>query len=393
MLKSVHFKNFKCLQDVSVDFEPLTILIGFNDSGKSSFLQAINYLKHSLHYPMNDNHRYPLKSIVWQGNKEQTISWKTIFEMDHKNVEYELNAIYQRNYWEHYETLNINEKKLASIEKNSDNTTISNQKVKGQPHYAHFSETLLAHTLPLDAQNDLPRDFFEVASYIDTFQTYQFQANKLAEPSILDVGKLPTLGYFGEGLPSLLDWLLYEHRENFLALEEEFCRIAPSLGGITLPLDNIVDQNNITHTGRRLEFFLKGTKQKIPASLVSEGVLLILAYLTLLYSPNRPRLLMLEEPDNYIHPRRMEFLMDKLREIASGELTSKPCQVIITTHNPLLLNFAHPKEVRIFTRDEEGATHIKPFSQVKKIDDLLEFMDLGELWYNMGEEELVKEKF
>src|SRR4051812_39516163 len=41
MLVRVEIKGFKCLRDVSVDLRPFSVLIGPNDSGKSSFLQAL----------------------------------------------------------------------------------------------------------------------------------------------------------------------------------------------------------------------------------------------------------------------------------------------------------------------------------------------------------------
>src|SRR5438876_11780640 len=41
MLKRIHIENYKCLRDVTVDLGDFTILIGPNDSGKSSFLEVI----------------------------------------------------------------------------------------------------------------------------------------------------------------------------------------------------------------------------------------------------------------------------------------------------------------------------------------------------------------
>ena len=41
MLDRVTIKNFRCLRDVSVPLKPLTVLIGENDTGKSSFLEAV----------------------------------------------------------------------------------------------------------------------------------------------------------------------------------------------------------------------------------------------------------------------------------------------------------------------------------------------------------------
>ena len=48
MIKQVHIQNFKCLRDVTVELEPFTVLIGPNDSGKSSFLQSLQLLTKAL---------------------------------------------------------------------------------------------------------------------------------------------------------------------------------------------------------------------------------------------------------------------------------------------------------------------------------------------------------
>jgi len=48
MLGKVEIKNFRSLRSVSVPLRPLTILIGPNDSGKSAFLAALQYLVYQL---------------------------------------------------------------------------------------------------------------------------------------------------------------------------------------------------------------------------------------------------------------------------------------------------------------------------------------------------------
>src|SRR5207249_652148 len=41
MLERIHIENYKCLRDVTVDLGDFSILIGPNDSGKTSFLEVI----------------------------------------------------------------------------------------------------------------------------------------------------------------------------------------------------------------------------------------------------------------------------------------------------------------------------------------------------------------
>ncbi len=43
MLKKLRVQNFRCLKDVTIDFEPLTVLVGANGSGKSSLLKTLNF--------------------------------------------------------------------------------------------------------------------------------------------------------------------------------------------------------------------------------------------------------------------------------------------------------------------------------------------------------------
>jgi hypothetical protein len=54
------------------------------------------------------------------------------------------------------------------------------------------------------------------------------------------------------------------------------------------------------------------------------------------------------------------------------------------------LNFVRAEEVRIFRRDERGATQITPMNEIPNIERLLKEFAPGELWYLFGEEDLVK---
>jgi Predicted ATPases len=45
MIKQVRITNFKSLSDVSVDLEPVTILIGRSGTGKSNFIDALRFLR------------------------------------------------------------------------------------------------------------------------------------------------------------------------------------------------------------------------------------------------------------------------------------------------------------------------------------------------------------
>src|SRR5262245_13220091 len=48
MIKHVQIKNFKSLGDVSVDLDPVTVLIGRSGTGKSNFVEALRFLRDYL---------------------------------------------------------------------------------------------------------------------------------------------------------------------------------------------------------------------------------------------------------------------------------------------------------------------------------------------------------
>ena len=48
MIKQFHIQNYKALRDVTLDLTPIHVLIGPNDTGKTSILDAITALGRSV---------------------------------------------------------------------------------------------------------------------------------------------------------------------------------------------------------------------------------------------------------------------------------------------------------------------------------------------------------
>jgi predicted ATP-dependent endonuclease of OLD family len=71
------------------------------------------------------------------------------------------------------------------------------------------------------------------------------------------------------------------------------------------------------------------------------------------------------------------------------ELSLTGAQVLITTHSPLLLNQVSPEDVMIVTRRPDRGIVVKPIVETKLFAERIRDFDLGELWYNIGEDELV----
>jgi predicted ATPase len=118
---------------------------------------------------------------------------------------------------------------------------------------------------------------------------------------------------------------------------------------------------------------------------MSNGVLLALTFLALRHTDARRFLV--EEPENGIHPRAMGEVVKGLRATAS----LPGGQVIATTHSPLLLNYVDPTEALVVTRDDEHGVRVTPMTETPWFKERSQDFDLGELWYNVGERELMRD--
>ncbi|MCY2963883.1 MAG: ATP-binding protein [Planctomycetota bacterium] len=124
-----------------------------------------------------------------------------------------------------------------------------------------------------------------------------------------------------------------------------------------------------------------------PFPSCSEGMLLVLAYLTILNLPKPPRLLLVEEPENGIHPRRLADILTILKELVAEQ---KECQVILTTHSPYVLDHFQPEEVTLCRKGSDGAICVRRLSESQTVNDQKDIFTLGEIWASEGDEALME---
>ena len=127
------------------------------------------------------------------------------------------------------------------------------------------------------------------------------------------------------------------------------------------------------------------------ADQASAGVRLLLFFISLTYHPSPPKLILLEEPENGIHPRRLAEVIKLLRAITQGTHGGQQAQVVLTTHSPYLLDFVNLEtdQVLVFRRNDDGTRSVEPVD-AERLKLFLDEFQLGEVWYNEGEKGLVK---
>ena len=310
MITSIHYKNFKALQDATLVLGRFTLIVEANGTGKSTALKALKTLitPQSLHW----------QSIVSANIKDEKVSIKFVGEEGIENVSWQVNSPGHRG--------------------------------------VNFDS--------------------ELEYLIGKFQIFSFDSEKVASPVPIQANTI--LEENGYGLAGILDQLRDSEPEKFEELNKELNRWF-------YEYDRILFE--VPADGQK-SFLLRTTvgKHKIKANELSDGTLLALAYLTIAYLPDPPKIVAFEEPEKGIHPRLLRHIQEAMYRLAYPENygeNREPIQVIATTHSPYLLDLfkESPEEIVISSKDEKGV-HFERLIDKPHIEEILQDAPLGEIWYS-----------
>lgn len=106
-----------------------------------------------------------------------------------------------------------------------------------------------------------------------------------------------------------------------------------------------------------LQFKEVGVRRAWSTGEVSDGTVQALALLIALFDRRTP-VVVVEEPENSVHPWILRQFIDLCRE-------SIEKQILVTTHSPVLLNYVDPRIVRLMSM-EDGRSRI---TRLLDIDD------------------------
>ena len=398
MLQRIHIENYKCLRDVTVDLGDFTILIGPNDSGKSSFLEVLQtfgkVFQQGYQKSFKDDHS--LANLVWGKDPELHI----VLAVEGKSQEHAfgyrlelpggeqppgeaLEWDGEKVLWTEYPRGGHVQPQQPARPGGTEVVVVAQGQGKQENRFPLHSG--MNGVQVLGQQRQLP--YLSLVEVLKSSVEYRFDLDKLPKAATPKPGI--ELDPTGENLAAVLDVMQNSpDRSAFEAIQNALHDAIPTLRGIVLP------PADRPSGAKALEFILSRNGHvpvTIPGSLASGGALLLTAYLTLAYSQT-PGLLLIEEPENGLHPSRLQMVLDLLRRISRGEVGNRKRQVIVTTHNPLLLNYASPEEVRVFVRHPDEGTKVFPMTDAPDINRLLKEFALGELWYLLGEDKLLQEQ-
>lgn len=412
MLHTLHIENFKSLKSVSLRLQQVNLLIGPNNSGKTNLLKALELwgkimmgensgiteseLLRTLRsvtlrgkqiiYPFfkfssvftPDKSGYKIAKLnialtksnsdlsyqLFYGETKQfqvpSLSFKTSFqELDNAYDSFLLFSTYKmdmpENFYQDFTTAENEIKGTAVGDEIKGAAIAKNSGFYGVSFYSPSIPRLLNST---SIRNNSAFDYELCYEYLEGAFIYKPDPRKMMSIAPLYAGNERLLAD-ASNMVAFLDTMLGKYPEVIRAMEQDLERCVGDFIGIRLNPEDVPQNDDLRKIHGDKTFKRLGLKDKRDviywADELSEGTLYFLALLAIVHQPNPPKLLMLEEPETAIHPRRIREVLDLIFGLAQ----ENDIQVIMTTHSPLVVDaFAEIPEAIHVVDIDNGETSI-----------------------------------
>lgn len=388
-------KNFKSIASADISFDPLTMLVGANASGKSNLINVFRFISNIMTDGIDN-------AIALQGGI-QYLANASLPKGTPIEISFTLNLA--KEGWIRFpenktKAMEVNELKYHFIiQPNlkgggyhilSDDLALIfdclliNPDVKGKEKYTksgiqytliaekkskqafiqlkhHFSQSENADNYMLKAveKDYTPRTFVRIcnedkrelmlyrasmllpACFSENafIRIFDFDPKELKKSS--SMASMKTLEENGSNIASVLNSIL-RTRENRRKLTTLLSEFLPFVDGISI--ENNYDKSFSYKIQERY------SNRSFHASFLSDGTVSLLAIIIALYFEEMSNIIILEEPERNIHPKLLSNLLSFADDVSEEK------QIIITTHNPEFLKHVKLENVRLINRDENGYT-------------------------------------
>ena len=401
MLNRVHIKGYKSLQDVEVKLSPLTLLFGPNSAGKSNFLDSLQLLSkmatsQTLNEAFDPPYRgKPLESFtLGEGGLRGLMEQERLafsIEADLHLSDAVIDAVNQQiqdmrrpsgdgrseatgsssdrvrerdlRYrveiemvpWSGF--LRVTDEYLAALNSSGEPTGKRKPFLEGQGAKIHLRLEGQAH--PTQYERYLDRTILSMPHYpphyphlvaarreLESWLFFYFEPRermRAANP----IKEVRHIGMMGEELAACLNTLRALEPQQFNAVEKALHTMLPNIDGIEIDVSDLGE----------VELRLKENGVAIPARVLSEGTLRLLGLLALNGAGSTPSLVGFEEPENGVHPRRIQLIAELLKTRSKFGAA----QYIVTSHSPILPDKIPDDSLFVVQRNGR-CTQISPFS-------------------------------
>ncbi|RAI97443.1 putative ATPase [Chitinophaga skermanii] len=355
MLEKITIKNFKSIDELTIELGRFNVLIGENGCGKSNILEGIGFAAAAIDNKLEDD-QLALRGIrtssaesVRSGFEKQSLTENIFFKLEANSEVREITLInsntpysswredpYSRRQKYGFKDFDSIIKQLTDVIKGSANGDVDSEDLNGLIKIIEEESTARMAIFGPIAQFLIysPENYFLRNLNIDT--TY-----------------IQPLGHRGEGLLKLIKIIKQTNPSQFDTIIQHLCLI-DWLQEVEVKDDPTGLEDEIILKDKYLEEGLL----TIDLKNVNEGFYYLLFYFTLFISDYSPKLFAIDNIDTALNPKLCSEVISVLVKLAR-EYNK---QVIVTTHNPAVLDGLNlnNEDERLFTvaRNINGKTRI-----------------------------------
>ncbi len=385
MFKEVTIRNFKAIRDLTIKLTPFTMLIGENSSGKSTVLQALDFLCNTA---FRDIDEY-LKDREWTfddvrsqfAGEGEGVSFSARIGVGGTEVVWDISIVRTNDKWIIKERVKDNrtEKIYLSFGNEADD----------YPH--NFSQLNLGSsalktvniepTNPNDIEEHVIRKALKV--FLILCSSYELLSPERMRSG--SRGSVVNIGIGGEKLAA------YIHGMN-PTVRNELNQTVSDIVGHDIVISTITNGES-DWVEMFVEEIWNGNTTKVKQRYLSDGLLRIVCLCVILlingkwvkpYFPDE--LVLLDEIEDGINPTLAEKLINSFQECS--KINNR--QFIITTHSPIMVNYVDKENIIYMWRERDGSIKAKPMFSTERMLDTLEFLNPGEAWFYYTKEEIIE---
>ena len=361
-LASVRIRHYKSLDDVRIDFsDRVTVLVGPNAVGKSNVVDSLRFvrdavaseLEHAVsarggiarvrQYSKTKPYKLSIKLGLTPDPAPRTITLPAEYEFDIASltasnyvVDHEKSIFFEPD---HVSGLPAKKEfvrdRAGLIRFNYDDETL--KIAPDQLAMGHARAMMVASTWSLER-------------FIRDWRFSSIYPNRLREPSTPD--KDSVLAEDGQNWASVIKALRRTVRGR-----QALDRVTEAIRCMIPTFEEVSVASVGSYLVPNFKFKLQGsdTVSFDPVQL-SDGTLRVFGILLALYQMPAPKLLIIEEPEQTVHPGVLGVLAEAFAE------ASETTQIIVTTHSPHLIDYFQPEQVLVVSM-KNGTTKV---SELKK---------------------------
>jgi predicted ATPase len=383
MIKSIGIRNYRSLRKIHLEPGLRNVFVGPNAAGKSNFIDALRFLTHAAEVGLSKTFadRGGFAEVFWKGETtDNEIEFDIAVDLLLKLEEPPVPAHYLLNIEGSQTGLITVKREVLRIKHGDDFVNVIDMRA-GHGNVKHLdgskafdppdnpSLSMLEFNIPNWAGS-----YFKTYLRIIHFYDLVPRAMRQVKPFV----KASFLNELGDNLVEFLTTLKTGHSEAFRQIEQVVKDTFPDVEQL-IPEPNQAGQVYLTSK----EKFLK---RPISVWNMAQGELAFIAIASLILSPPEfgAPITCIEEPENHLHPRLLESLVELLRQnearlVAEGYGVS---QVFATTHSPYLVDRLNLDELIVVEKIRGETQYSRPRDKAE-LKELLarEQLGLGELWF------------